>query len=229
MWMCLIGSAGLPRQLCDSQFCADLCAGKMPYRQLQIGKLKSSGFVRSIEKGGVWLLVNLEEKKRITQNLNERFSKAAVVIVSDYKGLDVAAINDLRRKLKQEEVEFQVAKNSLLIRASEETDVALIKDAFEGPSAVALSYGDPVAPAKILTEFAKENEVFEIKVGILNGKVIDASGIKALSALPTREVLLGSLVATMNAVPTGFVRTLAEIPRRLLNVLQAVKEQKEAA
>ena len=173
--------------------------------------------------------MNLEEKKRITQNLNERFSKAAVVIVSDYKGLNVTAINDLRRKLRQEEVEFKVAKNSLLIRASQETDVALIKDAFEGPSAVALSYGDPVAPAKILTEFAKENEVFEIKVGILNGKVIDASGIKALSALPPREVLLGSLVATMNAVPTGFVRTLAEIPRRLLNVLQAVKEQKEAA
>ena len=173
--------------------------------------------------------MNLEEKKRITQDLNERFSKAAVVIVSDYKGLNVTAINDLRRKLSQEEVEFQVAKNSLLIRASEETDVALIKDAFKGPSAIALSYGDPVAPAKILTEFAKENKVFEIKIGVLNGKVLDVSGIKALSALPSREVLLGTLVATLNSVPTGFVRTLAEIPRRLLNVLQAVKDQKKAA
>lgn len=173
--------------------------------------------------------MNLEEKKRITQDLNERFSKAAVVIVSDYKGLNVTAINDLRRKLSQEEVEFQVAKNSLLIRASEETDVALIKDAFKGPSAIALSYGDPVAPAKILTEFAKENKVFEIKIGVLNGKVLDVRGIKALSALPSREVLLGTLVATLNSVPTGFVRTLAEIPRRLLNVLQAVKDQKEAA
>lgn len=173
--------------------------------------------------------MNLEEKKRIAQNLNERFSKAAVVIVSDYKGLDVAAINDLRGKLRQEDVEFQVAKNSLLIRASEETDVALIKDSFKGPSAVALSYADPVAPAKILTEFAKENKVFEIKVGVMGGKILDASSIKALSALPSREVLLGSLVATLNSVPTGFVRTLAEIPRRLLNVLQAVRDQKEAA
>lgn len=173
--------------------------------------------------------MNLEEKKRIAQNLNERFSKAAVVIVSDYKGLDVAAINDLRGKLRQEDVEFQVAKNSLLIRASEETDVALIKDSFKGPSAVALSYGDPVAPAKILTEFAKENKVFEIKVGVMGGKILDASSIKALSALPSREVLLGSLVATLNSVPTGFVRTLAEIPRRLMNVLQAVRDQKEAA
>ena len=173
--------------------------------------------------------MNLEEKKRIAQNLNERFSKAAVVIVSDYKGLDVAAINDLRSKLRQQEVEFQVAKNSLLIRASQETDVALIKDAFKGPSAVALSYGDPVAPAKILTEFAKENKVFEIKVGVMGGKVLDASRIKALSALPSREILLGTFLATLNSVPTGFVRTLAEIPRRLLNVLQAVKDQKEAA
>lgn len=173
--------------------------------------------------------MNLEEKKRIAQNLNERFSKAAVVIVSDYKGLDVAAINDLRCKLRQQEVEFQVAKNSLLVRASEETDVALIKDAFKGPSAVALSYSDPVAPAKILTEFAKENKVFEIKVGVMGGKVLDVGSIKALSALPSREVLLGTLVATLNSVPTGFVRTLAEIPRRLLNVLQAVKDQKEAA
>ncbi len=173
--------------------------------------------------------MNIEDKKRIAQNLNERFSKAAVVIVTDYKGLDVTTINDLRRKLRQEEVEFQVAKNSLLIRASQETDVALIKDAFKGPSAVAMSYGDPVAPAKILTEFAKENNVFEIKVGVMDGKILDANSIKALSALPSREVLLGIFVSTLNSVPTGFVRTLAEIPRRLLNVLQAVKDQKEAA
>jgi large subunit ribosomal protein L10 len=173
--------------------------------------------------------MNLEEKKRIAQNLNERFSKAAVIIVTDYKGLDVTAINDLRRKLRQEEVEFQVAKNSLLIRASEETDVALIKDAFKGPNAVAMSYGDPVAPAKILSDFAKENKVFEIKVGVMDGKILNANRIKALSALPSREVLLGIFVSTLNSVPAGFVRTLAEIPRQLLNVVQAVKDQKEAA
>ena len=173
--------------------------------------------------------MNLEEKKRIAQNLNERFSKAAVIIVTDYKGLDVTAINDLRRKLRQEEVEYQVAKNSLLIRASEDNDVALIKDTFKGPNAVAMSYGDPVAPAKILTEFAKDNQVFEIKIGVMDGKILDSNAIKSLAALPSREVLLGSLLSAMNNVPAGFVRTLAEIPRQLLNVLQAVKDQKEAA
>jgi large subunit ribosomal protein L10 len=196
---------------------------------LPIGKSHSSGFARQIRKGGVGLPLNIEEKKRITQDLNERFSKAAVVIVTDYKGLDVTAINDLRRKLSEEKVEFQVAKNSLLIRASEQTDVALIKDTFKGPSAVAMSYGDPAAPAKILSEFAKENKVFEIKIGVMDGQILDLDRIKALSILPSRDVLLGTLAATLNSVPTGFVRTLAEIPRSLLNVLQAVKDQKNAA
>jgi large subunit ribosomal protein L10 len=196
---------------------------------LQIGNFKPSGFVRSIWKGGVWLPVNLEDKKRIAQNLNERFSKAAVIIVTDYKGLDVTAINDLRRKLRQEEVEYQVAKNSLLVRASEDTDVALIKDMFKGPNAVAMSYGDPVAPAKILSEFAKDNKVLEIKIGVMDGKILDPDAIKSLAALPSREVLLGTFLSALNNVPTGFVRTLAEIPRQLLNVLQAVKDQKEAA
>ncbi|MGD8992054.1 MAG: 50S ribosomal protein L10 [Desulfobacterales bacterium] len=173
--------------------------------------------------------MNLEEKKRISKDLNERFTKAAVVFVTDYKGLDVAAINELRRKLTQEEVEYQVAKNSLLIRAAEGTDVNLIKDMFKGPNAIALSYGDPVSSAKILTDFAKDNKVFEIKAGVMDGAVLDSNQIKALADLPSREVLLGMLVATMNSVPTGFVRTLAEIPRQFLNVLQAIKDQKEAA
>lgn len=173
--------------------------------------------------------MNLEQKKKIVQDLNERFSKAAVVIVTDYKGLDVAAINDLRRRLRKEEVEYQVVKNSLMVRAAQETDVALIKETFKGPSAVAMSYSDPIAPAKVLTEFAKDHDVFAIKVGVMDGKIIELNEIKALSALPSREVLLGTFVSVLNNVPTGFVRILAEIPRRLLNVLQAVKDQKEAA
>ena len=173
--------------------------------------------------------MNLEEKKQIVHDLNERFSKAAVVIVTDYKGLDVAAMNDLRRKLRKEEVEYQVVKNSLMIRAAQETDVDLIKEIFKGPSAVAMSYSDPVAPAKVLTDFAKDHEVFEIKVGVMDGKVIELNEIKALSALPSREALLGTFVSVLNNVPTGLVRAMAEIPRGLLNVLQAIKDQKEAA
>jgi large subunit ribosomal protein L10 len=173
--------------------------------------------------------LNLAEKKNIVDNLNRRFSKSAIVIITDYKGLDVSTINGLRRKLKEDNIEFQVVKNSLLARASEQTDVDLLKDHFKGPNAVALSFDDPVAPAKVLTDFAKNHAALEIKVGVMNGRVLELNEIKALSALPSREELLAILLATFNAVPASFVRTLNEIPKKLLYLLSAVKEQKEAA
>ena len=172
--------------------------------------------------------MRLEKKQIITEDLHERFSKSAIVVVADYKGLDVSAMNALRRKLREEDIEFQVAKNTLLIRAAKDTEVALIEDYFKGPSAVALSYTDPVAPAKILAQFAKDNQKLEIKGGVLKNKVLDVDAIKALAKLPSREVLLGQLLAVLNEVPTAFVRTLAEIPRSLLNVLAAIRDQKEA-
>jgi large subunit ribosomal protein L10 len=173
--------------------------------------------------------VKLEKKKKIVEELREKFSKSKVVIVTDYKGLDVSTINNLRTKLKDLDLEYKVAKNSLFVRGSEETDVALIKDIFRGPNAVALSYDDPVAPAKVLTEFSAAHKALEIKMGVMNGKVLDVKAIKALSLLPSREILLGLLLATMSSVPANFVRTLNAIPGQLLNVLTAIKEQKEAA
>lgn len=173
--------------------------------------------------------MRLEEKQKIAEDLHERFSKSAVVVVTDYKGLDVSSMNDLRRKLREADIEFQVVKNTLLVRAAKDTDVALIQDYFKGPSAVALSYSDPVAPAKILMQFAKDNQKLEIKGGLLKNKVLDPEAIKALALLPSREVLLGQFLSVLNEVPTSFVRTIAEIPRSLLNVLTAIKDQKEAA
>jgi large subunit ribosomal protein L10 len=172
--------------------------------------------------------VNIEEKKKIVEDLHARLSKSKVVIVTDYKGLDVSAINDLRRKLRESDIEYQVIKNTLLARASEDTDVALIKDFFKGPNAVAYSYSDPVAPAKVLTGFASEHKKLEIKVGVLSGKVLDLNAIEALSKLPSREVLLSNFLSALNGVPTSFVRVLGEIPRSLLNVLTAIKDQKDA-
>ena len=173
--------------------------------------------------------MKIEAKQQIAEDLHDKFAKSAIIVLTDYKGLDVAAINDLRRKLRESDIEYQVVKNTLLARAAEDTEVALIKDHFKGPSAVAISYDDPVAPAKVLTQFAKDNGKLEIKVGVLNGKVLDAQAIKALALLPSREVMLAQLLATLNAVPTSFVRVLAEVPRSLLNVLTALKDQKEAA
>ena len=173
--------------------------------------------------------MRIEEKQQIAEDLRDRLSRSAIIVLTDYKGLDVAAMNDLRRKLRAEEIEYQVVKNTLLIRAAEDNDFALIKDHFKGPSAIALGYEDPVAPAKVLSEFAKENKNLEIKAGVMNGQVLDANAIKELAKLPSREVLLGQLLSALNAIPTSLVRTIAEVPRSLVSVLAAIRDQKEAA
>ena len=112
--------------------------------------------------------MNLDKKKAVIDSLHEKLAKSAIVISTDYKGLDVAALTQLRSELTKAGVEFQVAKNTLLRRASVETDAALITDTFKGPTAIAISFDDPVAPAKILTKFAETNDKLEIKVGLMN-------------------------------------------------------------
>jgi large subunit ribosomal protein L10 len=173
--------------------------------------------------------VQIDKKKKIVEDLREIFLKSKVLIVTDYKGLNVTTINELRRKLREADVEYKVVKNSLLVRASENTDVSLITENFKGPSAIAISCIDPVAPAKVLMQFAKDNAKLEIKAGVMDGKALDLSAIKALSELPSQEVLLGKLLSVLNGVPTSLVIALSDMPKKLLNVLNAVKEKKEAA
>lgn len=173
--------------------------------------------------------MKIENKKKIVEDLKKKFATTKVVIVTDYKGLNVAQMTELRRNLSEAKVEFQVVKNTLLTRASKDTDAELLADVFKGPSGIALSFEDPVAPAKILTQFAKDNKKLEIKAGVMNGKMMNLDAITALSKLPSREELLAQVLSTMNAVPTGFVRALADVPRRMVNVLNAIKDQKEAA
>lgn len=169
-----------------------------------------------------------EEKKLIVEELNSRFAKSNLVVLTDFKGLNVEAVSDLRRKLKEAGVDYKVAKNTLMARASADTPVALLKDFFQGPNAVAIGYQDPVAPAKILAKFAEDTKRLEIKAGVLNGKLIDSKDVKALAALPSREALLGLLLSVMQGVPASMVRVLAGVPRGLLNVLSALKDRKEA-
>lgn len=173
--------------------------------------------------------MELNKKKEIVTQLHEDLKKSKIVIVTDFKGLDVAAVTKLRSQLTKENIDYRVIKNTLLRRASENTSVAVLNDLFKGPSAVAISYDDPVSPAKILTKFAEENKKLEIKGGVMDGKAIDFNGIKALSSLPSREVLLSQLLSVMNAVPTGIVQVLAAVPRNMMNVLNSIKEKNEAA
>lgn len=171
----------------------------------------------------------IDRKQEIVSDIHEKFEKSKIVIVTDYKGLDVATMTDLRAKLREADVEYRVVKNTLLVRAAKDTDAEAIVDSFKGPTAIAMSFSDPVAPAKVLTDFAKENKKLEIKSGVMEGKPLDEAGIKALSSLPSREVLLAQVLSTMNGVPTSFVRVLNAVPQSLVYALSAIRDQKESA
>ncbi len=173
--------------------------------------------------------MNLSEKKTIVEDLHDKLKKSKLVILADYKGLNVKHMTDLRSELRKVDASCKIAKNSLILRASDETDVALLKDFLTGPNALILSYEDPVAPAKVLTDFAQENKALQIKSAVLNGKLINIDEIKSLSMLPSREVLLSQVLSALNGVSTSFVRVLNGVTGNLLNVLNAIKDQKESS
>lgn len=174
-------------------------------------------------------MLNLPQKKELVKRLNREFSEAAVAILVDYKGLDVENITKLRAEIRQQGACMEVVKNTLLRRACEGTDAALMEAYYQGPNAIVISKDDPVAPAKVLVDFIKENENLEIKAGTFNGQLVGVEKIQQLAKMPSREELLGQLASTLNQVPTSFVRVLNEVPRSLVTVLDAIRETKEAA
>lgn len=173
--------------------------------------------------------MNLNEKQEIAKELHDRLSRAKLVILTDLKGLNVQSVTKLRSELRKENIEYQVVKNSLIIRAAKDTDSEILAKYCVGPNAIALSYDNLVTPAKILTKFAEENDKFVIKIGAMGRKLLAKDDIKSLSQLPSREVLLSHVLSAMNGVPTAFVRLLNEVPRKMLNVLLAIKDAKESA
>ncbi len=166
------------------------------------------------------------EKEKIVTGLKERLGKACGTFLVDYHGLNVGALTKLRRELTETNIEFRVVKNRLLSIACQDTETAVLKDYMGGPCALAITYDDVVMPAKVLTKFDREYEALEIKVGQINGKIIDLPAIKRLAQLPSREILLSQLLFSLSGVPTSFVRILSEMLRRLVTVLEAIKGQK---
>jgi len=174
-------------------------------------------------------MLNISQKKEQVKRLAKEFLESEISILVDYKGLDVLKMTDLRAQLRNEGIQMEVVKNTLLERASEGTDAALMKDFYKGPNAIIISKDDPVAPARILSKFAKDNDKLEIKAGALSGKLLTIDEINQLAKMPSRDELLGQLVRTLNAVPTSLVTVLSGVPRAFVNVLNAVKDQKDAA
>lgn len=169
------------------------------------------------------------KKEEVVAGLHRRFTEAQAVFVADFKGLDMEALAGLRVKVHEAGSEFQVAKNTLMKLAAQGTPVSRLADLFIGNNALGSTAHDPAALAKALSDFAKANDRLVIKGGVLGDKTLAPEQIKALANLPSREVLLAVFLGALNAVPAGFVRALAGVPRKLLYALAAIRDQKQAA
>lgn len=168
-----------------------------------------------------------QKKEELLQEIKEKLDRANVVVLADYRGLDVAAITKLRQQLRNSGSELKVSKNTLTLKAATELGFEGLEKYLEGPTAIALGYEDLVAPAKILSDFAKEYKVLEIKGGLLEGKAIDANEIKSLAALPSREVLLAKMLGSMQSPMYGFAGCLQGLLRNFVYALEAIRQQKE--
>lgn len=173
--------------------------------------------------------MNKQSKEAVVAEFSGKLAEAKAAFLADYRGLTVEQANDLRRKLRAAGVEYRVVKNTLLRRAAKDTPAACLDDYLVGPTAIALAADDPVAPAKALVEFAKDSKVFELKAGMLDGKLLTIDDIRALSDLPSREQLLAKMLGSLNAPATNLVGVFAAVPRSFVQVLAAIKDQKEAA
>ena len=165
------------------------------------------------------------EKEKLQQELNDKFKRAKAVIVAEYQKLDVDTVNRLRKKLRDGNVEWKVLKNTIARRAAKGTSVELVSDDFVGPVATALSYGDVVSPAKILTEFIKDLESVKIRSAVVEGKKTDKAGVMALAKLPGLNELRAMILGVINQPATKLARTIKEPSGALVRVV-AAKSQK---
>jgi large subunit ribosomal protein L10 len=161
------------------------------------------------------------DKQEVITELHEKFSRAKTAILTGYTGINVEQITELRSKLRESKVEYRVVKNTLARRAAEGTGLAELKDHFVGPIGIALGYDDPVAPAKVLQEFSKTQEKLELKIGMLEGKLLKQADIKALANLPSLDALRGKIIGLLQAPASRIARVLQAPGGQVARVIKA--------
>ncbi len=166
-----------------------------------------------------------EAKVKTVEEIRDRFNRAKTAILTDYRGLNVAEITELRRKLKEHDVEYRVVKNTLTSIAIKDFDYDL-SEFLEGPTAVAFSYEDPVIPAKVLVNFARTHKQLEIKAGVVEGKVTSKDTIGELAKMPPKEQLLANVVGAIQSPLYGIVGVLEGNLRNMIYTLQAIRDKK---
>jgi ribosomal protein L10 len=168
------------------------------------------------------------EKAALIDQIHGRFAKAQMAVVAEYRGLEVEELRVLRGKLRAVNAEFKVVKNTLAKRAAEGTTLVGLKDHFDGPVGVALGYGDPALMAKALKDFSGQQDKLKLRIGLLEGRVLDLVGLARVAALPSRQELLSRLVGRMQAPVSGLVGSLQGIVRKAVATLDAVAKKRAA-
>jgi large subunit ribosomal protein L10 len=171
----------------------------------------------------------LQLKKEVVKGISEKVKAAKSIVLADYRGLTVEQDTELRNALRKAGVEYKVLKNTLTSLAMKENGLDEMDAFLKGPTSVAMSDSDLIAPAKIMAEYAKKFEKLELKAGVVEGKIVDVDGIKKLAELPPREVLIARVLGGLNAPITGLVNVLNGNIRGLAIVLNAIAEKKQSA
>lgn len=164
-------------------------------------------------------------KEAAVAELAELMQKSSAVILTDYRGLKVSAINDLRRQLRDVNADYKVSKNTLTSIAAKSIGAEQLEQQLEGPTAIAFSYGDPTATAKVLNDFARTSRILSIRAGMLGQRALTAEDITALANIESREVLLARVVGGLNSPIQGLVSVLNASISSIAYVLQARIDQ----
>lgn len=175
------------------------------------------------------MAIGLEDKKAIVAEVSETAAEALSLVIADSRGCTVDQMTGLRKTAREANVSLRVVRNTLAKRAVEGTEFECAKDAFVGPSLLAFSMEDPGAAARIFKDFAKEVEAFEVRALAVGGKLLGAEQLDVLAKLPTREQALSQLMSVMQAPVAKLVRTMNEVPGKLVRTVAAIRDQKEQA
>jgi large subunit ribosomal protein L10 len=169
--------------------------------------------------------LNRNDKAGIIERLRESLADVPAILVTDFKGLDVENATALRDKLREADITYEVVKNTLAKKAVEGTSKENLSELFKGNSAIAYHAEDPSAPAKVLTDYAKDNENLILKGAWLDGNLLDIEGVKVLAKLPGKDELRARLLSVFIGAPTKLVRTLVAAPTQFVQVLRAREQQ----
>ena len=170
-----------------------------------------------------------QQKEEIVAELTDKLNQAKSVVLTNYQGLTVGEVQELRQQMKEQAVDYHVVKNTLFNVSWEKSDLKDVKlKKQDGPVAVALGYEDEVAPAKLCWEYAKEHKSLELSSGVLENKLLTKEEVESLAKLPSKDELIAKTVGTIKAPLSGFVNVLAGNLRGLVGVLNAIKEEKAA-